>query len=195
MFNKRFVHFADGVEAAREQPKSGAEVARARLDALSPDNATELQGGDKAGAKAKEEMKSKDVHQSMEEEAQQTNENARADIISIIKEGNKLDPNVPPAGVDRKVFNDIVKDLKGKLPQGGQDHLTTHWESLTGGDQNFYFVSVFDKGSNPKVRFFFKKGEDFSIPSISKGEKTTLGQVDDETYKRLTGVEREQKKE
>jgi hypothetical protein len=190
MFNKRFIYFADGIEAGKEQPKSPEEQARERLAGLMPsDGATELQDGDKGKSKAKEgKMDTEHTGNSMEDEAKQTNDKTRADIIAVLKEGQKMNPNVPPAGVDRAVFNDMVKDLKAKLPQGQGDHFSTHWESLTSGDDAFYFMSVFDKGSNPNVRFFFKKGEDFSIK-----DKTFLESVDDATYKNLTGKEREKK--
>lgn len=181
MFNKRLVFFA-GNEKPAEQPKTPAELARDRMKQMMPPDADQLQTGDKV---KEGKVETKEVNNTMEVEARQTNDMTRADIISILKEGQKMNPNTPPAGVDAALYRDIVKDLRGKLPQGQGDHFSTHWESLTGGDTNFYFMSVYDSANKPPVRFFFKKGDDFSIK-----DKTFLRDVDDGQYVALTGQPR-----
>lgn len=180
MFNSRFVYFA-GSAAPSEAPaeETPADKAQQKMKEFMPPEPEQLDSG---------KMETQQGTDPMEVEAKKTNDVARADIMGILKDSKPLNPNVPPAGVDAATFRDIVADLRSKLPQGKDNHFATHCESLTSGPDDpdgYYFMSVNDATKNPPIRFFYKKGTDFT-----PRDKTFLRDVDDATYLKLTGQPR-----
>lgn len=174
MFNKRMVYFMAG-EADKQAPEqmSGPDAAKAKMDEFMP-KAEELKGGKDDKPEVKQD------NTSMEEEAKQTNDNARADVMAILKEGSKQNPNQPIKGVDD--WAGIMKDLRAGL---GGDHFNTSKQSVDTGSDKYYFMMVKDTKSSPTERLFVKKGSDFTI-----SDRTFLKETTDDQYKYLTGKAR-----
>jgi hypothetical protein len=189
MFNRRFVYNDGTVDAPQENEKSGAEKAQDRMREFMMPQPDELSDGAK-----NEKPEVSQQNRSVEDESKSTDEMARADIISIFKEGKVQNPRVAPADMDAATFKAIMDDLMNKVPKGKDNHFSTHFEALTStpGDMNdpegYYFMAVNDATANPPVRIFVKKGSNFSVAG-----RTFLRDVDDATYKNLTGQDRPKK--
>ena len=172
MFNKRMVYFMGGEAHEQEQP--GADVAKAKMAEFMP-KPEELKGGKDDKAEVKQE------NMSMEDEAKQTNDMARADIMYILKEGQKQNAAQPIKGIDD--WAGLIKDLKAGLGDGS--HFNTSYQMVDTGTEKYHLMMVKDTKSSPAERLFVKKTNNFTIAS-----RTSLRDVTDDQYKYLTGKSR-----
>lgn len=157
MFNKRMVYFMGGEAHEQEQP--GADVAKAKMAEFMP----------KPEELAKDEPKVENVDNTQEQEMNRTDENARADLLSIAREGKKFTTSVP--GVDKATLDQVIAGLKN-VPKSG---LNTKRMEVDIDGTTYHFVAV---GDNASVKMYYKKGDDFSV-----NQREFVRDVDDDkTY-------------
>jgi hypothetical protein len=170
MFNKRFVYFA-GPEVKVEAEKSPEQKAKDTMGEFfkKPD---ELKGGVDVEYK----------NTSVADEAKRTDEAARADIISLIKEGKKA----PPPKIDKDTMKQVTDALKKNTPD---EHFGIQRMQVEVDDKVFNFVGIRDKSKGNDLSIYYSN-DDFTVSS-----RTFLRDVDDATYKKLTGKDRPKNKD
>lgn len=147
MFNKRMVYFMAGEagKQAPEQDQSGPEAAKAKMAEFMP-------APDELGKK--DEAKVENVDNTQEQEMNRTDQDARADLLSIAREGKKFTTSVP--GVDKATLDQVIAGLKG-VPKDG---LNTKRVDVDIDGTAYHFVAVGDAAG---VKMYYKKGEDFAV--------------------------------
>jgi len=174
MFNRRMVYMAAPGDVPQQnvEGESGAAGAKAKLKDMFPPEPAKLD--------AKKGPEVSYQGNSLDQEKVRTDEAARADIIAAAKFGKPLGATVP--GLDAATLKTVKENLK-KVPE---DHFATQRMEVTVDDKTLYFVSIYDSTKKAPSMFY-------TTDPLDPNSRSFLRDVDDPTYKKLTGKDREKK--